>query len=111
MEFAYVFECRDGHYFVGRSANPAGELRRHTRTDEHPWTTLHRPVRLLTSKLIDGGDDPLRPLVELWMARVGIDRVRGGPYSELTIPDDEKLALRIRTRALRSGEGGSSSST
>ena len=97
--FAFVFECEDGYYFVGTSTNPARELRDHSRTDFHPWTTLHPPRRMLTC--VEGGDEEAQTLVERWMATVGVDRVRGGAYQEVSIPEDEKVALRVKTRMMR----------
>ena len=96
--FVYSLQLEDDFYYLGISTNPIGELRKHHR-GSHPWTTLHKPERLISAR--SGTEQDLKEAVLFWMAKVGIDKVRGGPYQEVIIPEGLKTSLRIETRLMR----------
>jgi hypothetical protein len=91
----YVIECSNGKYYVGQCATERVEARlmEHMNGEGSSWTRLHKPIRHL---LIEDLNDPLDEdnMVLKQMRKHGIDNVRGGSYSQITLSDDQVQSLR-----------------
>lgn len=93
----YVLELENDHYYVGRTQNLDARLRQHIARRGSVWTGLHGYVRILESFPGDPFDEEKYTLI--YMARHGINRVRGGTYCNLELTQEQYLS------ALRSIRG------
>lgn len=96
--FVYVLECEGGHIYVGRTTDPARRLRKHQEGRGAEWTRMHKPRRIMhmtpCTTLFDEDNT-----VKLMMIQHGIDKVRGGSYTqtELSAAQREVVVLELQT--------------
>lgn len=93
--FLYVLELTDGFFYVGSTENPVRRIREHKEGKATPWTSIHIPLeypeakyrrrRIVCSKEMCRLEEDKR--VKEIMLSEGIDKVRGGSYSEVTFPN------------------------
>jgi predicted GIY-YIG superfamily endonuclease len=86
----YVLRLQGGCWYIGKSANPAKRFEEHLRGEGSAWTQLHKPItceRVISN--VSAFDED--KYTKEYMAKYGIDKVRGGTYvaSEL---DEEQIA-------------------
>ena len=89
MVYIYVLECEKGKYYVGKSDNPLVRINDHF-TDEgkgSTWTKLFKPTKVV--EIIENADifDEDK-YVKMYMAKQGIDNVRGGSYLQPNLDPD-----------------------
>ena len=81
MIYIYVLECEKGKYYVGKSENPLVRINDHFTEEKQSssWTTLFKPTKVV--EIIENADifDEDK-YVKMYMAKYGIDNVRGGSY-------------------------------
>jgi len=75
----YVLKLQGGKYYVGKSNDVIGRYQQHMSGQGSAWTKKHKPISLVESR------DGVSPLMEdmvtkEYMAKYGIDNVRGGAY-------------------------------
>ena len=97
----YVLQLAGGFWYVGKTRRPVAErFAEHARGDGSEWTRLHAPVAVaqtLRSPDRFAEDTHVREL----MLQHGIDRVRGGSFCRVVLPDYQRRSL---TEELRSGD-------
>ncbi len=98
MVTIYILECEDGHYYVGKTTRLV-----ENRVDEHfakcgsEWTMKYKPVKIV--EVINNADDfDEDKYTKIYMKKYGIDRVRGGAYSQIVLPDFSVRALEYELR-------------
>ena len=84
MSDIYIYECEQDKYYVGKSK------------DRCEWTKLYKPIRLVETCIGDDFDADKYTLK--YMAKYGVDNVRGGSFSnvEFSFTDKEMLIRMIR---------------
>ena len=89
MPTLYILKCKDSCYFIGKTTGSYFKV-----IDDHfkghgcEWTKLHKPIRLeLLRHFCDENDDDF--YTRLFMAKYGIDKVRGGSYSQLKLSENQ----------------------
>ncbi len=96
----YTLELADGHYYVGRTkiGNLRERIRAHRSGSGSMWTRKYNPVRLNNMKYTD---DVLLEDCETkrLMLKYGIDKVRGGAYTMVDLPDFQLRALQYELRS------------
>jgi hypothetical protein len=86
MAFIHILHLKDDKYYVGRSHRNASEyLHKHMHGGVNNWTKLYKPLDVTYSVPSSHYSD-LDTYVMEYMVIYGIDNVRGGSYSGLTIP-------------------------
>lgn len=85
MPTVYILKCKDNCYYIGKTTGNYFKV-----IDDHfkglgcEWTKLHKPIRLeILRHFCDEKDDDF--YTRLFIARYGIDKVRGGSYSQLEL--------------------------
>jgi hypothetical protein len=107
----YVLKLQQGKYYVGRTHKPMKErFEEHQRGTGSAWTRKYPPIRVLyevpTSDRFRENNESLK-----CMEQYGIDNVRGGRYSQVTLSnaDIKNIEQEIRhstDRCLRCGRKG-----
>ena len=103
----YVLNCTDDHFYVGQTCNFKERYRQHMNKEASEWTRLHPVVSL--NDIIDfpGETDKEKILFEEdmvtreFMFKHGIDKVRGGSYSAVQLPEHQMKSLLQEQRHLR----------
>lgn len=93
----YVLKLESGKWYVGKSDNPTKRYQEHINREGTTWTRMHAPVSL--EKVIkDVSPFEEDKVTKEYMAKYGIDNVRGGSYSnvELNVVQIEALKTEIR---------------
>ena len=81
---AYVIECVDNHFFVGVTDCLTDIWFHHINGIASIWTQIHKPLRVVTV-ISEAETHDEFSLIKLYMARFGIEKVRGGNYCQLTL--------------------------
>ena len=94
----YILSLEGGNYYVGKSDNPAQRFIQHINGEGSAWTKKHRPLKLLNIHENASPFDEDKHVKEL-MAKYGIDKVRGGAYVKVDLPEEQEDSLRHELRA------------
>lgn len=87
--FIYVLECEHGKYYVGKTNNCTKRFAQHVRSQGAVWTRMHPPKRIVEVKeAFDGYEED--KITKMYMAKYGIDNVRGGSYTQPDLDDSTK---------------------
>jgi GAG-polyprotein viral zinc-finger/GIY-YIG catalytic domain/Zinc knuckle len=83
----YVLKLRDGKYYVGKTDNIERRYTQHLEGKGSAWTTKYSPIKI--DKTIPNASpfDEDRYVKE-YMAKYGVDNVRGGAYTQVTLQPD-----------------------
>lgn len=87
----YVLELSNGNFYVGRTKNFNKRLINHVNGTGSYWTKKHKYIKTL--EILEG--DPLLEdmMVKKYMRTYGIDKVRGGSYSNIHLSQSQIDAL------------------
>jgi predicted GIY-YIG superfamily endonuclease len=87
----YILQCRSGKFYIGKSKNPQKRFEEHVKGGGSSWTSLYKPSQLL--KVIPNASPfDEDKYVKEYMAKYGIENVRGGSYVEKEL-DDVQLEM------------------
>lgn len=79
-EFIYTLELENGRYYVGKSSRPVDRVNFHFENRSTPFLKMYKPVKLVECfKSTSAFDED--NTVKKYMNRFGIDKVRGGSYT------------------------------
>jgi hypothetical protein len=83
----YVLECNDNKYYIGKTSLSVDIRYSQHLTDENcAFTTKYKPIKIVeTIKSNDPLDED--KITKKYMILYGIDNVRGGSYTKLTLDD------------------------
>jgi predicted GIY-YIG superfamily endonuclease len=95
----YVLKLQGGKYYVGKSTDVIGRYQQHLSGKGSAWTNKYKPISLLYSKS-DVSPFEEDKVVKEYMAKHGIDNVRGGTYTQITLDAVQMEAL---NREMRGG--------
>ena len=97
MAQLYILQLEGGKYYVGKSENPAQRYRQHIEGNGAAWTKKHKPVKFLETRALTGEHDETNLTKDL-MKKYGVDNVRGGAYTTLTLDDPTRALLEREVR-------------
>jgi len=89
--YIYILELEGGHYYVGRSTTPDVRIEAHQTSMGAVWTQLHPVLRVL--EVIPGDRFDEDKYVLKTMDQRGIDKVRGGSYSNIKLTAAQRKSL------------------
>ena len=95
----YVLKLQGNKYYVGKSQDVIGRYQQHMSGQGSAWTKKHKPMSLLECKS-DVSPFEEDKVVKECMAKYGIENVRGGSYSQVTL---DQVQIEALTRELRGG--------
>jgi hypothetical protein len=90
--YIYVLHLEQGKYYVGRSKLEEGRIIEHfTGEKSCQWTRKYKPIEVCEKFR----GDPLYEdfVTKIYMAKYGIDNVRGGAYSNIKLEEYQILSL------------------
>lgn len=88
----YILKLESNKYYVGRTVNINFRLDQHFNTAGSYWTMKYKPIEIL--KLIPNANSfDEDKYTFIMMAKHGIDNVRGGSFTRITLPVTEKMLL------------------
>jgi len=89
----YVLSLEGGRYYVGKSHNIYSRYQEHLNGNGSSWTKKYRPVSLVkTLENVSPFEED--KVTKEYMARYGIDKVRGGSYVEVELSEFQREALK-----------------
>jgi len=90
----YVLKLQGGKYYVGKSQDVIGRYQQHMNGEGSSWTKKYKPISLVESK---DGVSPFEEdkVVKEYMAKYGIESVRGGSYVTEELSDFRIDALKM----------------
>ena len=94
----YILKLHGGNYYVGKSDNTAKRYQEHLNGSGSAWTRKYKPLAL--EKIIPNASpfDEDRYVKE-YMAKYGIEKVRGGAYMSPDLSEEQEIMLRRELRA------------
>lgn len=110
MTTIYILKLRGGKYYVGKTGNVAKRFEEHLEGKGSAWTTKYSPIKI--DKTISGASpfDEDRYVKE-YMSTYGVDNVRGGSYTQISLGDDviaqiEKEIRGATDKCMKCGQSG-----
>jgi len=93
----YILRLKGGKYYVGKSDNPLQRYQEHLEGCGSTWTCNHKPVDVV--KVIPNASPfDEDKYVKEYMAKYGIDNVRGGSYSQIHLNEEQIIAIEREIR-------------
>ena len=94
----YILRLEGGHYYIGKSDNVAARYQQHLNGKGSAWTRKYAPVSLVkTIESASPFDED--KITKEYMAKYGIEKVRGGSYVEVELSRFHMDALNMEIRA------------
>ena len=98
MEQLYVLQLANKKYYVGKTTDVLKRFNEHKSGNGSAWTKLHAPKKILECRpLINDHDE--NNVTKDYMKKYGIENVRGGAYTQTTLPDHVKTVLNTEIRS------------
>jgi predicted GIY-YIG superfamily endonuclease len=91
MEHIYFIKLKEGKYYIGKTKNIERRYDEHITGNGSVWTKRYKPISLIKTIKSTSYFDEDRYVKE-YMAKYGIDNVRGGTYSNVVL-DKNSLAV------------------
>jgi predicted GIY-YIG superfamily endonuclease len=98
METLYILQLEDDKWYIGKSADVAKRFEAHKKGCGASWTKEYAPVRIAETRKITSAFDETNVTKE-YMKKYGIDNVRGGAYTAVTLPEEQEALIRHELRA------------
>lgn len=93
MPTIYVLLCKNNHFYVGKTDRPLkSRVTEHFTGNGSEWTQKYKPIKLL-EQIPNADEFDEDKYTKMYMKQYGIDKVRGGSYTQITIPEFSRLAL------------------
>lgn len=100
MPNIYILRLEGGKYYVGKSEDVINRYQQHMNGSGSSWTRKYKPISL--EKTIENAS-PFEEdkITKEYMAKYGIDNVRGGSYVEIELSEFHKEALKMEIWAAK----------
>lgn len=93
MPTIYVLLCENGRYYVGKTERPlTTRIKEHFKQNGSEWTKKYSPIKVVET-VTDADEFDEDKYTKKYMKKYGIDKVRGGAYTQVYLPDYSRLAL------------------
>jgi predicted GIY-YIG superfamily endonuclease len=89
MSYIYVLKLQHGKYYVGKTNNPERRLTEHIYGKGSEYTKVYPPLKQIELREIKSEFDEDSCTKE-YMAKYGIDNVRGGSYCTLELTEEQQ---------------------
>jgi len=106
----YILKLRGGKYYVGKSDNVQKRFQQHLEGEGSAWTKKYSPINIEDTIPNSSPFDEDRYVKE-YMAKYGVENVRGGAYTQISLGDDitaqiEKEIRGATDKCMKCGETG-----
>ena len=96
----YVLALDQGKYYIGRTRLPVERINEHFNGSGSGWTKKYTP-RYIIEFRTDASPFDEDKITKEYMAKYGLDNVRGGSYCQLELPREERLLLEKEIRSAK----------
>ena len=98
MEQIYVLQLANKKYYVGKTTDVMKRFNEHKSGSGSAWTKLHAPKKILECRpLINDHDE--NNVTKDYMKKYGIENVRGGAYTQTSLPEHVNALLNTEFRS------------
>ena len=88
ITFVYILKLEYGYWYIGKTRDIYNKYESHINGNANEWTKLHKPCNIYESfKKVEKGIVDTTTLS--FMKKYGIDKVRGGKWSQNYIDDEQ----------------------
>lgn len=88
----YVLKLEKDKYYIGKSSNPNIRIDKHFSNNGSSWTQKYKPISVI--EIINDVDDFDEDKYTLkYMAKYGIENVRGGSFCEIYLTSQNKKTI------------------
>jgi hypothetical protein len=110
MTTIYILKLRGGKYYVGKTGNVEKRFEEHLEGKGSAWTTKYSPINIDKTIPNSSPFDEDRYVKE-YMAKYGVENVRGGAYTQISLGGDvtsqiEKEIRGATDKCMKCGESG-----
>ena len=93
MPTIYVLQCEKNRYYIGKTDRPLQDrIEEHFNKHGSEWTKKFKPLKVIEIKH-NADDFDEDKYTKIYMEKYGIDKVRGGTYTQIHLPEYSYLAL------------------
>ena len=90
MVFIYALKLANNKYYIGKTEDPQFRLETHFRQKRgSAWTKKYSPIQIYEI-IPDQSDHDEQRVTQEYMNKYGIDNVRGGPWCNVNLTNEEK---------------------
>ena len=94
MVYIYILKLENGKYYVGKTTNPSFRIERHFNSFGSAWTSKYNPISV-EAIVPDCDDYDEDKYTKKYMAKYGIENVRGGSYVQIELSEFHTDALKM----------------
>jgi len=98
MEQLYILQLEGGKYYVGKTASPSDRYKQHLAGTGAAWTKKFKPTKMTEVRPLKDAHDETNTTKDL-MKKHGVDNVRGGAYTTISLDDATKTVLERELRS------------
>ena len=93
----YILRLEGGRYYIGKTDNLERRKQQHMNGTASAWTKKYKPVAVekIIPNVSSFDEDKY---TKEYMSKYGIDKVRGGSYSQMSLDDSQKKAIERERR-------------
>jgi len=93
----YILRLEGGRYYIGKTDNLERRKQQHINGTASAWTKKYKPVAVekIIPNVSSFDEDKY---TKEYMSKYGIDKVRGGSYSQMSLDDSQKEAIERECR-------------
>lgn len=93
MPTIYVLQCEKNRYYIGKTDRPLlDRIEEHFNRNGSQWTRKYRPIKVV-EQIPNADEFDEDKYTKKYMKKYGIDKVRGGTYTQLELPEYSIMAL------------------
>ena len=97
MDMLYVLQLDDDKWYVGKTTDITKRFKEHQSGSGSAWTKIYKPVKMAEARTLKDKYDENNTTKE-YMKKYGIDNVRGGSYTQITLSEDIERVLKQEIR-------------
>ena len=94
MVYIYILKLENGKYYVGKTTNPSFRIETHFKSNGSAWTSKYNPISI-EAIFPDCDDYDEDKYTKKYMAKYGIENVRGGSYVQIELSEFHTEALKM----------------
>jgi predicted GIY-YIG superfamily endonuclease len=84
MSTLYILQLQGGKYYVGKTDDINRRYNEHKTGKGSEWSKIYKPIKMIETRQITSEHDENNATKDL-MKKYGIENVRGGSYSQVTL--------------------------
>ena len=93
MSTVYVLLCEGNRFYVGKTERPLqSRIEEHFNQNGSEWTRKYKPIKVV-EQVANADEFDEDKYTKKYMKQYGINKVRGGTYTQIHLPDLSVMAL------------------